>query len=199
MKPVQKILTTVLWIVFVLAMVSVIGAGMWGRARRGGSTGGAAAFEIARAGDEEADSLAPKADVPAFALVDQDGQPVTDESLRGKVWIASFVFTHCAGPCPVMTEKMSVLEKTLTDPRVQFVSVSVDPERDTPTVLKAYAKEHHANESRWRFLTGGGKDATVELSRGMLLAALPAQGNDPIIHSTKFVLVDARGKIRSYY
>jgi cytochrome oxidase Cu insertion factor (SCO1/SenC/PrrC family) len=200
MKPVQKLLTTCLWIIFVLAMVSVIGAGLWtrGRARSGEN-----AIDLNDPDDIDAqrDSLAAIAEVPEFSLIDQAGERVTRDALAGKVWVASFVFTRCAGPCPIMTGKMSSLQKTIGDPRVNFVSVSVDPEYDTPAVLEQYAKKFHADESRWHFLTApkGDKEAVFALARGMLISALPAQGNDPIIHSEKFVLVDSAGKIRKYY
>jgi cytochrome oxidase Cu insertion factor (SCO1/SenC/PrrC family) len=200
MKPVQKLLTTCLWIVFVLAMVSVIGAGLWTRGR---SQGGENAIDLNDPDDVDAqrDPLAAIAEVPEFSLIDQTGGPVTRDALAGKVWIASFVFTRCAGPCPIMTGKMSSLQKTISDPRVNFVSVTVDPENDTPAVLEQYAKKFHADQTRWHFLTApkGDKEAVFALARGMLISALPAQGNDPIIHSEKFVLVDSAGKIRKYY
>jgi protein SCO1/2 len=98
----------------------------------------------------------------------------------------------------MMTQKMSTLQSSIPDSRVQLVTFTVDPERDTPAVLKQYAKEHDADESRWHFLTGD-KDAIFALARGMLLTALPAQADTPIMHSEKFVLVDGAGKIRKYY
>src|SRR5439155_3465296 len=107
MKPVQKVLTTCLWIVFVLAMVTVIGAGLWARGRmRVGEnaidlsdmdSGGPARAGAAIDGQPR-DALAPIADVPPFSLRDQDNKPITRETLLGHPWVASFIFTHCAGP-----------------------------------------------------------------------------------------------------
>src|SRR4051812_44261364 len=108
MKPVQKVLTTCLWIVFVLAMVSVIGAGLW----RGHTRGGENAIDLNDTDDPNApasttttatdhDALSAIADVPPFSLLDQNARPVTRETLAGRVWVASFVFTRCAGPCPM--------------------------------------------------------------------------------------------------
>ena len=177
MRPIQKWLTTILWVLTVMAMVSVIGAGLWRRRE-----------------------LRVLKDAPPFALLDQTGQPFTIANLRGKPWIADFVFTHCAGPCPVMTMKMRQLQKKIDDRDVQFVTFSVDPDRDTPAVLKDYARSFDADESRWHFLTGS-KEMIAAASQGMLLAFEPATGADSttITHSTKFVLIDSDGKIRQFY
>ena len=180
MRPVQKVLTTILWGLMVLAMVSVIGARLWQR------------------GPDQREELPVLADAPAFSLTDQDAKPITLQSLKGKPWIGDFVFTHCAGPCPLMTAKMARLQKDLPSPNLHFVSFSVDPERDTPAVLKEYAQKFQADESRWRFLTGT-SDAAFAAAKGMLLTAIPANEANPIIHSTKFVLVDGEGRIRQYY
>jgi len=93
--------------------------------------------------------------VPAFSLVDQNGQTVTNADLRGKIWIADFVFTRCKGPCPLMTARMLEMQKALVKtPEVKLVSVTVDPAHDTPEVLKAYAEANFADPNRWKFLTG---------------------------------------------
>lgn len=138
---------------------------------------------------------------PAFALVDQSGKPVTHETLRGKPWIADFIFTHCAGPCPMMTAKMAQLQRDLPGDTVKLVSFSVDPERDRPAVLKTYADRFEADASRWHFLTtpGGEVQPIYDVAAGMKLAAIGATENDPIIHSEKFLLVDATGNVRGVY
>jgi cytochrome oxidase Cu insertion factor (SCO1/SenC/PrrC family) len=191
MRPIQKILMSALWVLMVLIMVSVIGAGLWRR----GSAGGILA---AAAGGNDDDNDSVIASVPDFSLVDQDNRPVTLASLAGKPWIADLIFTHCAGPCPIMTAQMASLQKPLAGSDLRFVSISVDPKQDTPAVLKQYAKKFAADESRWLFLTGD-EQAIYTTARGLLLPADPAKGDEPIIHSTKFVLVDATGKIRKYY
>jgi protein SCO1 len=164
-----------------LAMVSVIGAELW---RRGG----------VRPADEDLPVLG---NVPAFQFHDQDDKPVTLASLRGSPWVADFIFTSCPGACPMMTGKMAALQKSLP-PQVKFVSFSVDPEHDTPAVLKEYAQRFSADESRWMFLTGD-QDAIMAQARGMLLTALPATADQPIIHDGRFVLIDGRGHIRGAY
>src|SRR5690348_2021201 len=112
MRPVQKVLTSLLWGCAVLAMVCVIGAGLWKR------------HDAAGGGSEDLPVLG---EVPAFSLVDQNDQPVTPETLKGKPWLATFVFTRCAGPCPVITGKMAAFQRSIHAPNLRFVSVSVDP------------------------------------------------------------------------
>ena len=188
---------SVLWVLLVLIMVSVIGAGLWrhgasGRADQpvaGGATGAPAVAE---------EDLSPLPDAPAFSLLDQNNRPVTLQTLAGRPWIADLIFTHCAGPCPTMTRKMASLQKSLASANVRFVSFSVDPRQDTPPVLKQYAQMFGADESRWMFLTGD-ESVIFSTARGMLLAAEAAKADQPILHSTKFILVDAAGKIRKYY
>lgn len=135
--------------------------------------------------------------VPAFRLRDQDDEVTTLESLRGSPWIADFVFTRCPGPCPMMTARMAALQRSLP-PQTKLVSFSVDPEHDTPAVLKRYARTYMADEARWKFLTGD-QDAIMAQARGMLAAALPAALDRPIIHDSRFLLVDGHGRIRGFY
>jgi protein SCO1/2 len=188
-----------LWACAAVALFSVIGANLL-RDRAGASRVGpdATATATVRADDEP---LRHTQDVPAFSLVDQNDQPVTLESLKGKPFVANFVFTNCAGPCPVMTAKMAKLQDALPA-EVKLVSFSIDPGRDRPDVLKQYAARFNADDARWHFLTvadANDADSMYTLSRAMLLAATPAQDDRPIIHSEKFVLVDAGGTIRAYY
>lgn len=138
---------------------------------------------------------APIIAAPAFTLTDQDGQTLTNESLRGSVWIGAFIFTRCQGPCPRMTADMAALQSRLPA-GVRLISISVDPDFDTPAVLKEYAKKVGADESRWRFLTGP-RDQIVRLSRGLMLGLSDTGGE--IVHSTRIVLVDREGKVRGYF
>ncbi len=134
-------------------------------------------------------------------MVDQSNNPVTRETLRGKPWIADFIFTNCGGPCPMMTGKMAQLQKELPGDAVKLVSFSVDPERDQPEVLKTYADRFEADASRWHFLTTA--DSSVQpiydVAAGMKLTAIGATGDEPIIHSEKFLLVDSAGSVRGVY
>lgn len=96
-----------------------------------------------------------------FTLTDQDGQPLTLSSLRGKVIVLDFIFTHCPGPCPLLSLKFSRLQQQLGDhlgTQVMLLSVTIDPRRDTPEVLTAYAQRYQANLAGWKFLTGTTRD-----------------------------------------
>ncbi len=137
--------------------------------------------------------------VPDFKLTDQGGQPFTSAWLKGRVWIADFIFTSCAGQCPEMTQKMRILQDRL-DPKIHLVSFSVDPARDTPSVLFDYAKKAGADPSRWTFLTG--EKATLEqlAQKGFHLSfADGGTVEEPFTHSVRLVLVDSEGGIRGYY
>jgi protein SCO1/2 len=140
--------------------------------------------------------------VPPFDVVSEQGTPVTRASYAGKVWIADFIFTNCGGICPVMTSRMKALAAELKDePNVRFVSFSVDPDRDTVDVLARYAKEAGADPSRWSFLRTD-RDRIRALAReGFKLPVEDADPNagEPILHSSRFVLVDATGTIRGWY
>lgn len=141
-------------------------------------------------------------EVPDFSLVERSGKVVSRGDLRGEVWLANFVFTSCAGPCPIMSERMREVRAAVAAAGmsgVRFVSISVDPDRDTPSVLTTYAEQYGADSDDWLFFTGD-KQAIFDLTlRGFKLAVEDEIGTDQIIHSTKFVLVDRRGRIRGYY
>ncbi len=135
-------------------------------------------------------------DIPAFDLVAQDGQPFHSAVLAGKIWVADFIYTTCPGPCPRMTSQMHQVQEAIAKmPDVKLVSFTVDPARDTPPVLADYAKAHGASSEHWYFLTG--PEATLQrLDRDdFKLGNLDAS----LDHSTRFVLVDGKSRIRAYY
>jgi protein SCO1/2 len=140
--------------------------------------------------------------LPAFALLESGGGDLTRDALLGRVWVADFIFTRCAGVCPAMTARMARLRREVP-PDVGLVSFTVDPVHDTPAVLADYARGFGADAS-WLFVTGP-RDALYGLAtEGFKLAAMelpPGQQSDdgPFLHSSKFVLVDARARIRGYY
>lgn len=144
-------------------------------------------------------------EVPAFALTAHTGQPLTLQDLRGKIWVANFFFTSCQSICPIMQENMVEVQKAFAgNPAVQIVSFTVDPERDTVSVLREYARRKGAIPDKWLFVTGAKKDIYHLARKGFKLAAddVPEeiQGTrHDFIHSEKFVLVDAGGRIRGYY
>jgi len=143
--------------------------------------------------------------VMPFSLIDQNGAAVTLASLAGKVWIGDFIFTRCAGPCPVMTRAMKVLDSEIHEPDARFVSFTVDPDYDTPERLKNYLAKFDANPERWLFLTGD-KQTLHDLSiKSFYLGVTEvpeAEREAPdqtVTHSTRFVLVDRLGRLRGYY
>ena len=138
--------------------------------------------------------------VPDFTLTERSRRSVTRQDLEGQVWVADFIFTRCAGICPVMSSNMQKLQERLPG-EVRLVSFSVDPSHDTTEVLTEYAKRYNADPDRWLFLTGD-PSTMQELSvDGFKLALDPTGGTEaePITHSSRFVLVDRQGHIRGYY
>ncbi|MEQ1860599.1 MAG: SCO family protein [Chthoniobacteraceae bacterium] len=138
--------------------------------------------------------------VPSFTLTERSGQPLTRADLAGNVWVADFFYTTCPGPCPMMTSRLVALQERLgTKDDVRLVSISLDPAKDTPEVLRQYAERFKAG-ANWLFCTGD-KTAIYELvSKGFKLSAVEERNNpEPIIHSTKLVLVDRAGWVRGFY
>ena len=138
--------------------------------------------------------------VPPFQLVNQNDQPFGSAQLAGKIWIADFIYTTCPGPCPMISTRMSELQKPLEKTDVHLVSFTVDPEKDKPEVLRSYAEKLRAEPNRWDFLTGS-KAAIYKLSHdGFKLAVSDGREESGIpVHSTRIVLVDRHGQIRGYY
>lgn len=140
-----------------------------------------------------------------FEFVEQSGKPFGSRDLRGKLWIADFIFTRCAGPCPIMTQKMSKLQSAFQKiPDLKLVSFSVDPEYDSPKVLTEYAKQFHAERAQWVFLTGK-TEAVYKLARESFKLSVgkdrdqQTNSENGILHSIHFILVDGVGRIRGYY
>jgi protein SCO1 len=139
--------------------------------------------------------------VPAFHFTDQNGAPFGPETLHGKAWVADFIFTRCPTVCPLMTERLAAVEPRLGQ-KVDLVSLSVDPDYDTPERLRAFAKEHGAATPRWHFLTGDSKDVQRAVTDGFKISLSKEGPNDDflsIVHGVHAVLVDADGHIRGYY
>ena len=201
-----------LWAILIGALVIAVGAGLatWHRM-------------AARQGLQERplEGLQVFWEVPDFSLVERSGRTVTLADLRGKVWIASFVYTECKETCPLQTAHMAQLQRDLAGERdLRFVSITVDPKHDTPAVLSEYAKRYGADPDRWLFLTGD-KRAIYRLAKeGFRLSVADpddqAQGVIPwpfgarpayathgskgiVIHSSRLVLVDREARTRGYY
>jgi protein SCO1/2 len=134
--------------------------------------------------------------VPEFEFVERSGEPFGRSDMEGKINLVYFGFTHCQGPCPVLVANMAELYHLYDhSPEVQFITISVDPERDSLPVLKGYAEANGITDNRWLFLRAP-IDEVVRLSEdGFMLGADDLPGG----HTTKFTLVDHRGHIRNYY
>lgn len=157
--------------------------------------------------------------VPPFSLIERSGKPVTRDDLIGKVWIANFIYTHCRDTCPLQSAEMARLQSALTtETDLRLISITVDPNRDTPAVLTQYANRYGADPNRWLFLTGE-KAAIYHLAQegfrlsvvdpeqkaeGRPFAPTPAlahhgETEKEFLHSARFVLVDREARIRGYY
>ena len=132
--------------------------------------------------------------VPDFT--DSNGKIITLKDMKGKVWVADFIFTTCTMACPIMTGNMNIIHKTFkNDNNVRIVSISVYPEYDTSDILKEYASRYNANTNRWHFLTGPEESVKKIIKTGFKIGDY----EDIIFHSEKFALVDISGNIRGYY
>lgn len=141
--------------------------------------------------------LAVLGEVPEFQLVSDTGKPFDSHALDGHVWVADFIYTNCDGPCPMMSTHMRRLQdQTAAEfPGVRFVSITVDPARDTPAALAEYAKRYKRDPRRWFFLTGD----TAILNEVSLKTFKLNSVDGSMTHSTRFALVDKNRKIRGYY
>jgi len=161
--------------------------------------------------------------VPAFAAVERSGRGVSEQDFLGKVWIANFIFTNCTATCPIQTATLARLQAQFASQQaIRFVSVTIDPEHDTPEVLRRYAERFGADPNRWLFLTGDGASLFALAREGFHLAAFPAPvqapapiqrafpddpsasgrpvgSSDAFVHDPRFALVDGRLRIRGYY
>ena len=134
--------------------------------------------------------------IPQFEFIDSDGNTVTLDNLKRKVWVADFIFTTCTMACPMMTGNMNLVHKKFKkNDDVRLVSISVYPEYDTPDVLKEYASQYDADTEKWLFLTGDESSVKNIIKDGFKIGDF----EEIIFHSEKFALVDKNGTIRAYY
>jgi protein SCO1/2 len=146
------------------------------------------------------------AQVADFTLTNQLDRPVRLADLRGQVWVADIIFSRCPGPCATMTQRMSELQAALpTNAPVKLISLTTDPEHDTPRALAAYAQRFGADSNRWHFLTGPKADLVKLAVNSLKLTVLDTEEakrtspNDLFIHSTIFVVVDKQGRLRAVF
>jgi cytochrome oxidase Cu insertion factor (SCO1/SenC/PrrC family) len=141
--------------------------------------------------------------LPPLTLTNQLGQQVTAGSFSNRVSVVDIVFTRCAGPCPQMTRQMSELQRIVpADLPVRFVTITTDPEFDSPEILKRYGERFRADPGRWWFLTGEKHEIARLAREGLKLVAQETKPEerqndaDLFIHSTVFVLLDKQGRLR---
>jgi len=140
--------------------------------------------------------------VQEFATIDQEGKEVNVEQLKGKVWVADFIFTNCTTVCSPMTAQMAFLQKKLKEEGldVSLVSFSVDPDRDTPEAMKAYGENFDADFSNWHFLTGYSNEEIISFSKESFKSPIIFEpGTDQVGHVTSFFLVDDKGVVVRKY
>lgn len=188
-EPAKEGLPRVVWIIFAAAMCFAILAGV-------------AAMMRSRKVD-----LPVLAEVPAFAMKNQAGQPVTPADLRGQPFIADFIFLSCRTSCPKLTARMKELHDKIAarHSTVRLVSITVDPENDDPPALAKYAATYNADPKIWSFLTGPIEQLDPVVVKGFKVQYEKLRPIDPdttivnIMHGDWFVLVDGKGRIRGYY
>jgi protein SCO1/2 len=150
--------------------------------------------------------------VPEFSLMERSGKSVSLGDLRGKIWVADFIYTTCKDTCPLQSAEMARLQEqwqkqwprqSNDKPDLKLVSFSVDPDRDTPQVLARYAEDFKADRERWLFLTGNKEQIAHLIQAGFRLSAAPltesGSEDQVILHSPRFVLIDDETQIRGYY
>jgi protein SCO1 len=143
------------------------------------------------------------AHVPEFQLISENGQRFGSKDLRGRVYLANYIFARCPSVCPKMLAELEKVQKRIrgTGTKVAIVTFTVDPEHDNERVLYDLARKHHANPHVWTFLTGSNKDEMFKLYRDGFKVGVEQNPTDlfEIAHSEKIVLVDGEGRIRGYY
>lgn len=158
-----------------------------------------------QATDPAAKPLPDLGEVGSFTFTERSGTEVSNADLEGKVWVASFVFTCCTQACPQVTGSMAELHKDFAEDKdLVLVSFSVDPNRDTPAVLKDYARQFGADAQRWLFLTGNQDQLYQLIEKSFHLAVHQNKGaqrtpGNEVTHSSRLMLVDRKGRIRGYF
>jgi cytochrome oxidase Cu insertion factor (SCO1/SenC/PrrC family) len=136
-----------------------------------------------------------------FLITGEGATTLALSDLAGRPWVADFIFTHCSGPCPLLSAKMAELQRGLPE-TVRLVTFTVDPERDTLDVLTQYARRFEADTKRWFFVRADKETLYRLVFEGFKLPLMEdpsAPSGYRVTHSSKLVLVDALGRIRQYF
>lgn len=206
------------WAMVLFAVVGLVFAASLGMllALKRAHGDGAGAMTGGTSARRSADPLSPDDNVkdlkiPAFTLRDQDGKTIDNSVFAGRITIVDFFFTHCKLICPVLTQHMTDQQRALKGTDVRILSISVDPEHDTPEVIKQYASDHGADPTRWTFATGDRQAIGAIVEGGMKFAV----GDDPnpdrmielgggkkmnnIVHPSWFALIGPKGEVLGIY
>jgi len=200
------VLTSVAYLPLVLGAL-VVDVACIGRGSAAGAAGGATASTAGGgaggggSGADGAAALPTYSELPEFDLVDQDGRPLRRADLLGRIWVVDFIFTSCAGACVPMTSHMTDLQKE--DLGVSYLSISVDPERDTPAALSTYRDKWKGEARRWTLAVGTREEVVALANQAFKLPAgrevSTPDGMPELFHSQKFALLDGQGRVRGYY
>ena len=186
------------WMTIVVFIAVAAGVGLWARQALLSRTG--------TSDERPLEGIQRFGAVPEFTFVERSGREFRLADLREKVWVLDFIYTHCPDTCPIQSAQMKSLQDEFAPEKdLRFVSITVDPARDTPAALSEYAGRFSADRERWLFLTGD-KDAIYALAQEgfhLAVAELPLASREPAAathaHSPRFVLIDRKAQIRGYY
>jgi len=190
------ILRKIQWGILAVLLAALGGIGVWNWQARTSKQGG---WE-----EKPLEGLKVYGTVPDFVLIERRGHQINLSDLKGKIWVADFIYTNCQDTCPIQSAQMKLIQDEFAkEKNLRLVSITVDPDRDTPKVLTEYAKRFGARPDRWLFLTGEREQLYRLAQEGFRLSAVPVSrvedASSIIAHSSRFVLVDSEARIRGYY
>ncbi|QGJ69653.1 Hypothetical protein PBC10988_13350 [Planctomycetales bacterium 10988] len=138
-----------------------------------------------------------------FQLIERSGEAFDSATMDGKLWVVSFFYTSCTGPCATLNRSIEQLQNAFQGEEITFVSISVDPSLDTPERLQTYADHFNADPKRWLFLTGE-PDNVQQIGQEIFKVATgagmaPEQGDHEITHSDRLILIDQEGMVQGYF
>lgn len=216
----SRTVSAVLWAVGGLLWIGVFAAAAWVwwlRPVRPVQTPGTVVVDVGRgdggepaavagiipAGSTVASAWSP-AGIDDFTFTERSGEPVSKADLLGEPWVVGFIFTRCAGPCPKVTGQMLKLQESLPDADFRLVTLTVDPDHDTPEKLRQYADFFGADPEKWLFLTGPKEELYRYIGKTFLMPVQEMTGADrlpgfEVLHTTNLLLVDAKGVVRGKY
>lgn len=149
--------------------------------------------------NQSKDQLFVVMDVPEFEFANQDNQIITPKELLGKVYVVEFFFTNCPTICPVMNQNLIKVESEINSPDFGIISITIDPKRDTPEVLKEHKQHLGIHNPNWHFLSADRESIYSVSKKFNIFMGKDESSAEGLEHSGKMALVDKNGKIRSRY